>query len=155
MADPILIDDGGSLRIRQFPSDPALDNLLDGLATVNNPPPQPAFSILRVEHHSREGRNHLHPPGPGTTPLTTGDVVTIASFSGHVIQITINATTVQLDLTTGNAAVVEARSNGGNRTYRIPNADVIQTVTHSTAGVIFANAAASPSAFTVVAITDN
>ena len=162
MADPILIDDGGSLRIRQDPSSPALDTLLDGAATVVNLGPPLDFNSLRVEHHFRDGTNHLHPLGSGKTALIPTDKVTITSFSGHIIQITVTAANVQLKLNPVPRAVVEARNEGGRRIYRITNADFIQTVTHTdNAGVItvvFDNGAIAPnlpSSFTIVVLADH
>ena len=158
MADPILIDDGGSIRIRQIGPNTNLDGLLDGRANANNPTAI-AFNTMRVEHHFRDGTNHLHPPGgpgAGTTRLNPGDVITISSASGHIVQVTlVTAAVLQLDLTKGNPALVEAKSVAGQRSYRITNADVIQTIAHSAAGVIFDNTAAAanlPSAFTIVSI---
>ena len=151
MADPVIVDDGGSLRLRPGVNGP-IDGLLDGVADVNA---ASAFATLRVEHHAKDGTNHLHPPGVGTTALAAGDVVTIASASGHVVQATlVSATDLRFDLTTGNPVAVEARSSGaGNRVYRITNADKIRTVTHSRAGVVFDDTAGGPaltSAFAIV-----
>jgi hypothetical protein len=158
MADPIVIDDGGSLRIRQFTAAATnLDTLLDtGTVNVNNPASPHDFNTLRVEHHFQDGTNHLHPTGVGTTALLAGDIVTITSASGHVVRIMVTAASLQLDLTTGNPPMVAAKANGGKRTYYITNADFIQTVTHSRLGDIFPGPGGSglPSVLTVVAFAE-
>ena len=158
MADPIVVDDGASLRIRELGANTKLDGLLDGAATANNASGAP-FNLLRIEHHFKDGTNHLHPPGgggPGTTRLNVGDVITVTSASGHVVQATVTAPRVlDLDLTTGSPAAVEAKTQNGQRIYRVVNADNIQTVSVNGGAPIFDNGAGGgnlPSALTVVVI---
>jgi hypothetical protein len=155
MADPVLVDGGGSMRIREMSATNKMDGLLDGKANANNAANK-KYDTLRVEHHFKDGTNHLHPSGLGTTPLASGDVIVITSASGHKVQMTVKgagALVLEIDLTTGNPPIVEAKTQLGQRIYRITNADEIQLVEKN--GVtVFDNSTGPnvPSALTVVAI---
>lgn len=158
MADPVIMDDGGSIRIRQIGPVTKLDGLLDGSAAANNPTAT-KFSKVHIGHHANDGTHHLHPSGggtPGFTKLNPGDVITITAASEQVVQVTlVTATNLQLDLTTGDSAEVEARTDaGGQRVYLIANADVIETVAINGVNV-FDNTGGGPtlpSILTMVAI---
>jgi hypothetical protein len=171
MADPIIIDDGGSVRIRHTRGF-SLDNLLDGSVAFNDPT---GFSELRVEAHAPDGTNNYYTTtnpasSPSSTNATTGlsvnDVYVIRSMSGHVVTVKIiSGTSLSVNLKandpasgTHSQATLTARSEASShfRTYDIINADRISTVTYypsypATAGSItIFDVAVAPSAFTLV-----
>jgi hypothetical protein len=167
MANPIIIDDGGSVRIRQS-SGGNFDTVLDGSVPITDPAGD-AFNLLRVENHGSDGRNHVWPPvgtgglSPGETALRVGDTVTITTYSGHIVTMVVAtvilpADTVNLDLSSGTAGIVTARSEATThkRSYDIANADRIQSVTYTRSGgaprPVFTDDPASPSAFTLAAV---
>src|SRR6516162_9215198 len=96
MADPITVDDGGSIRIREISTvNNNLDPLLDGNANANNTSGT-AYQNLRIGHHFKDGSHHQHPAGSGTTKLNPLDVVVITSASGHVVTLTLVTATLLL-----------------------------------------------------------
>lgn len=149
MPSPIIIDDGGSIRIRQIGA--KLDSLLDGSATVND-----TFTKVHLSHHANNGANHTHQSGVGSggfSPLSVGDQIIITTSSGVTLTVTINSRT-SLQVALGGGALVDARTESGQRIYRVLNGETIQTV-FINAEKIFDNTAGGgtlPSVLTLASI---
>ena len=144
MANPVLIDDGGSTRIKQLTPNANMDTLLDpGHAAFANGqfvfpgPPPVARCILTLVHIE-----HVDPPVPGgplaTQPpdetLNANDIVQIDSENDQSITIKLNTSKrleIELLPTAAGAAepIVEAKQHGDQRRYIVSNAGPIMKVT--------------------------
>jgi len=153
MADPIIIDDGGSIRIRQIGGSTNLDGLLTPpfSVTVNT-----TFTKVHVGHHSKDGDHHPHPSGApnGDTNFSSSDSVTIRSLGGTiVVTATVSSSTLTISL---SGAVVQKRTDpSGQVVYLITNAGLIESVDVGSAGNIFprlARPSTLPSVLTMVVL---
>ena len=163
MASPIIIDDGGSTRIRQLKDDSTMDGLI-GTWSAGAPLFQDqsadAFPTCTVRVHFHDdpsGAQHAVVP----VPLNPGDIVAIQSSNGQVANVLYNPAAspmpLHLTITLSNNAggpnpMVEARHSNRRRRYTVSNANPIQTVTVNPApgAVPIFNAATNPSVYTMV-----
>jgi hypothetical protein len=157
MAKPVVIDDGGSTRIRQIKSNVRMDGLLAApfmdspdeifVANANG-----VLCYLTVRYFAVLGPAHNFPADPGQ-PLMLGDTVTIDGGNGQSITVTFpiapNPGQMDIALTPGAGPVVTRKQdNNGIWRYIVTNADNIQTVHYN--GALLFNAAATPTIFTMV-----
>jgi hypothetical protein len=135
MGAPVIVDDGGSTRIKQIIAGTNMDGLLDLPSTAAALGPFGAAGAatcnLKVMHYKKDGSNH------GATvvfPLVGGDLVEVVSENQQRLRITLdNASAnllLQLDsLAPGVTPIAEALSSNGQRRYVVTNAGPIKTVT--------------------------
>jgi hypothetical protein len=119
--DPIIIDDGGSIRIR-LGSGGTMDGLMD-LHAVELPG---AYTGVRVIFLNLAATPPAWKAADNAT--ISGKTVAIAT-GGTTLTFTIGATSASMQLTTPGGHV-EAKSISGNRRYLIPNTNpAIDSVT--------------------------
>ena len=148
MSNPVVIDDGGSTRIKHLKENTTMDGLMGQLvggATVYEdvaaePFQNPAGVFkchLKVRYHQDDGDQQIRPPAPagGATgrDLDLGDTVIIRSRNGQKATIKFDAATNRMRITlSANDAlvdpIVEARQDGGIRRYIVSNAGRIDRV---------------------------
>jgi hypothetical protein len=156
MADPVVIDDGGSTRIKQLTDNSDMDGLIGAHSDLANgryesPPPVLPRCTLTVVHINSNAAAATVP----AVPLNTGDIVEIVSQNGQMTTVVYRVTR-QLDITVSPAAggaepMVEARQSGSRRRYIVTNAGTIQTVTHVRGAVVTpVFAAAATTVYTMV-----
>ena len=165
-ADPIIIDDGGSTRLKHNRSTAAAGEM-DGLLTVlpnaagvpqsshSFPSPLGAFTALRIVFHGPAGRPTELPAGGGGFAVGPGD--TILVISGDL--------TIQMDIMAGNTAnltllgklcgtcqpvepLVEAKQTRRKRRYVVSNSPPIDLVKLN--GATKFDRAATPSIYTTI-----
>lgn len=127
MADAVIVDDGGSTRIKQLRQ--KLDPLLDNTDAFARGP----FSKLRISCVDESGT--ASEPAGGTFPITMILNDTFKIFSGnHRLEGRIvdgrpggTATDCKISVTgvNGTDPIIEARSSQGQRRYIVSNAPVI------------------------------
>ena len=131
MADAVIVDDGGSTRIKQLRQ--KLDALLDNTDAFAKGP----FSKLRISCVDENG-TASEPGAAGTFPITLSPNDTFKIFSGnHRLEGRIvdgrpggTATDCRISVTgvNGTDPIIEARSSQGQRRYIVSNAPVIGKV---------------------------
>jgi hypothetical protein len=146
---PILIDDGGSIRIRQLGSNPNSGAAIDGLIDKfkGNSAENFATCTMTIHFHDDPGGDE-HPSKVGLNP---GDVVTIKSNNGQVVTVTFTLNQPLAIALTG-PPIVEAKQENGRRVYIVVNSDSIATVAQNGANKF--NAANTPSVYTMVHFRD-
>jgi len=158
MSSPVIIDDGGSTRIKQLKDNANMDSLLDQLqGTASDPFENAAHAfacVMKVRIHDDQTANQQILP-PGGANLNAGDTVAIVSANGQVATLTFNGAHRMVITLSGAAGVppaVEARQEGLRRCYHVANAGPIQTVTINPApGVVpVFDVAVHPSIYTMV-----
>ena len=134
MADPVVVDDGGSTRIKRLTAGlGVIDN--DGLVDVDptlNPPQSNAtvtgpFTHIRVVTIDKTGTASLGPDDA----LQPNDKFTITSANDQKTVNSVDATgklTISLQATGTAAPLVEARQLGQKRRYVVANAGPIKHV---------------------------
>ena len=134
-ASPVIIDDGGSTRIKQIRDSVSMDHLLDLLtdeadgAFVNG---AGVFQCkMKVRFHEHDGDQHIP---VGNHSLNIGDVVEIVSENQQVVRLSFDSDTKKLRITlasnvTGVRPVVEAKQQNLQRRYVVSNAGAIASVT--------------------------
>ena len=143
-ADPIVIDDGGSTRIKRLKNANSLgemDNLLTVLDDVGDPKPgQPGSHDVTAARGTKYGEKvvvtFIDSAGQATTPLSVEDFssVTVESDKYQVIAIPVTNTGgaaqgLQITVTGPNAPIVEAKQYNRQRRYIVTNTAAITKVT--------------------------
>jgi hypothetical protein len=137
-AEPVIIDDGGSTRIRQVKNDVTMDGLLGttaGGATTYADKANDVFvagglfrCTLTVRCHEKNGSHHVSV----NQPLAAGDNVVVLSENGQKLTMNFDATSrLAITLTTTAAGVdplVEAKQHKRQRRYDVVNAGPIAQV---------------------------
>jgi hypothetical protein len=168
---PVIIDDGGSTRIKQLKDNVNMDGLLGtpsgGVFVFQAPADGPFVDgggnfkcHMKVRFHQNDGNQTVLPPGgagvPAGVDLQANDQVTITSQNGQVATITFDAgNLMQIALTAGAPGItplVEAKQNLLQRRYVVINAGAIQTVTYTRGGVVnpVFDLTSNPSIYTMV-----
>jgi hypothetical protein len=132
MADPVIVDDGGSTRIKRLTNGVgAMNGLLDVDPNAN--PPQSTESVHGPFSHITVVT--IDDTGAATTALDTDlvahDTFTIFSANDQATVGTIDHTgklTLSLQGTTHNIPMVEARQLAKKRRYEVTNAGPIQQI---------------------------
>jgi len=136
--DPIIIDDGGSTRIKQLHRD--LDGLLDNTDVTKNPfGAATQLTILAVDSNGTSAlgilTNPPAPPTPTPTPFVPGDSIVITS-DDQKTTVSFDALNnkLQIDLTPavagGPQPSVAAKKHSGQRRYIVENAGSISKIQH-------------------------
>lgn len=148
MCKPVIIDDGGSLRIRELKDNVTMDGLMDPPAAPvpsnENFADTGAFVCTLTVRYSDEFGIFTTVPLVGTLyglPLAVGDTITITS-NKHTAAITFPGNVLSILLSAGASASQE----GPRRRYVISNFGKIQTVTSALSGVIFPAPGSNPPA---------
>jgi hypothetical protein len=147
MSNPVVIDDGGSTRIKHLKQNTNMDGLmgvLAGGATVYRDVAAEPFQTnggnfkchLRVRYHQEDGDQQIKPQpvggGNAGKDLDPTDTVFIRSRNGQLATITFNAANQLVVTLSASAAgidpIVEARQDGGIRRYIVSNAGRIDRV---------------------------
>lgn len=130
MCRPVIIDDGGSLRIREMKDNVTMDGLMDPPATPvasnENFADTGAFvCTLTVRYMDEDGVFTAEPLASGLygLPLAAGDTITITSAK-HTAVVTFPLNVLNILLSTGASASQE----GARRRYLISNFGKIQSV---------------------------
>ena len=161
-ADPVIIDDGGSTRIRYRPLTcvGAMDGLLapPGMQESRHTFTAKLFTALKIVFIDPDSGTPTTIPVAGSAPLAPGDKIEIVS----------GPLTVQVDIDSpagsGNSVItsfgppegpplVDAKNENGKRVYRIAAAPQIDSVTVTRRGekpITPFDAAKMPSAYTQI-----
>ena len=165
MASPVVIDDGGSTRIRQLKDNVTMDGLMGkdvAGSDVFQDHADEAFVKLGVfqchmevrYHDADDAQHHILPVGG--KDLLANDTIVLKSRNGQIATITFDGTFLLVITltTTGSAAppIVESKRDNKRRRYVVSNAGSIQTVDLTRAGVVsnVYDAAVNPSMYTMV-----
>jgi hypothetical protein len=151
MSEPVIIDDGGSTRIRQTIAGQDMDGLLsvpaESVAAGNFGQAGAARCNLKVMHYKKDASHH----GQNTTiPLSGGNSVEIVSENQQSVIVALNNADATLriclqSLTGGVVPVVEASNDNGQRRYVVRNAGSISKVTvNPGANVVFDSGSLPP-----------
>jgi hypothetical protein len=139
MAEPVIVDDGGSTRIRQVEDDYfGMDTFLaDHRATANGDfkdgASQPRVAV-RISSVDDDGSFRTQGKPPHNVPdpvMVANDRVVIVTSLGHTVTATLLATAkLEFVLAAGAGVkpVVEARHNNKRRRYIVLNAGMIEKV---------------------------
>jgi hypothetical protein len=156
MADAVIVDDGGSTRIKQLRH--KLDALLDNSDAVAQGP----FSSLRISCVDENGASG-EPGGGGAFPIAMALDDTFKIFSGnHRLEGRIvdgrpggTATDCRISITGVNNTdpIIEARSSKGQRRYIVSNAPVIGKVEVNAQGPVQTFNIPPGTIYTVVILT--
>jgi len=155
----MMIDDGGSTRIKQLKNDVKMDDLLGKVVAgvsvyqdtgsdpfVVNPQAVPlVFKCnMKVRMHQEDGDQTILPPaspgGSSGKDLAPDDRIIIESENGQFVKLSFNAAfrvVIKLEASSSPAniePIVEAKQHKRQRRYVVSNAGPIKTVTHVTAG---------------------
>jgi len=166
MASPVLIDDGGSTRIKQLKDNTTMDGLLgeyvNGILKFKDRAAdkfehQNNFQChLEIQYHNTVDVRAALAPSGGLDLLET-DVVTICSENGQVAEIRFIERYLNLELKNadgGISPIVYAQQQGMRRKYIVWNAGMIQSVEVARLGGGIVNpifdAQQTPSVFTMV-----
>ena len=127
---PIIIDDGGSTRIKQINTASTMDGLL---GRNHADAPANTFKKAVVVSLDADGDEKKRK----SQALQVGDAVKVESANGQVATLTIlGGLRGDLALSGGVEPIVEAKQTGDQRRYVVTNAGAIQKITHTTnAGV--------------------
>ena len=164
MASPVVIDDGGSTRIKQLKNNATMDGLMGqdvgGVDVFKDSASDPfvsggAFKChVEVRYHDdNDAEHHLEPPGG--LDLLQADTVIIRSKKGQTATITFDAAKkLVITLTAGGGVdpIVDAKRDGKRRRYVVTNAGPIDNVKHDRGGTVTTifDATANPSMYTMV-----
>jgi len=167
MASPVVIDDGGSTRIKQLKNNATMDGLMGqdvlGADVFKDNAADPfvdntgAFRChMEVRYHDdNDAQHHLVPVGG--LDLLISDVVTISSKNGQVAEITFTAAgllTIELKNAGGAIPIVDSKRDAKRRRYIVTNAGAILRVDVARlgGGIVnpIYNAAVNPSMYTMV-----
>jgi hypothetical protein len=158
MADAVIVDDGGSTRIKQLQR--KLDDLLDNSKDFAKGP----FAKLRIS--CIDGAGTSQPPtGAGAFPIAMVLNDTFKIFSGnHRIEGRIvdrssgtgTSTDCQLTVSGVNNTepIIEARHNKGQRRYIVSNAPAIDKIEVNAAGPMQSFGIPAGTIYTVVILND-
>lgn len=158
MAKPVVIDDGGSTRIRQIKSNVKMDGLLVSPFTDS---PNELFvanahgvlCYLTVRFFEALGAAHNLPADPGQ-PVSLGDTIAINGGNGQLVTVTFpvaNPGKMVITLTAGAAtSVTSKKDNSGIWRYIVTNADNIQSVQYNGTLPLLFDVTQTPSIFTMV-----
>jgi hypothetical protein len=167
MGSPVVIDDGGSTRIKQLKDHARMDDLMgtqvggedvfQGIAADPFADAAGFKCLMKVRYHDYDDAEHHIVPTGGLDLLRT-DVITITSKNGQIATITFDATNrliITLTSTPGKAdPMVDTKKDGKLRRYVVINAGPIQTVevARAAGGIVnpIYNAALNPSMYTMV-----
>jgi hypothetical protein len=134
MADAVIIDDGGSTRIKQLKGAEA-DGRMDDLIADKTDQAKGTFNALRIVFFDAAGEKH----GPIDRALAGNDLFVIDSANSQRITGQLNGTrklSLSLDSTAaGVEAFVDAKHAKQQRRYIVANAGPIQTINVTLAGV--------------------
>ena len=129
MADAVIIDDGGSTRIKQLKSSGATGDMDQLMEPGNSDNARGSFTDLRIQFLDQDGK-----PGTpfthtfSTTGLTT---VTISSENEQTLTAKVAGGGLTLSLKANSPGVeplVHGKQNGPQRRYVVSNAGAIQKV---------------------------
>jgi hypothetical protein len=158
MADPVIVDDGGSTRIKQLQR--KLDDLLDNSKDFAKGP----FSKLRIS--CVDGQGVSQPPtGGGVFPIAMEENDTFKIFSGHhriegriVDRSADNGTTTDCQITVSGVnntePIIEARHNKGQRRYIVSNAPAIDKIEVNADGPVQSFGIPAGTIYTVVILNE-
>ena len=129
MADAVIVDDGGSTRIKQLKGAGGATGVMDQLIEPGNSDnAHGAFGDLRIQFLDKDGK-----PGTAITDTFPAGltVVTITSDNGQTLTATVASGNLTIKLTATCAGVeplVHGKQNGNQRRYVVSNAGAIQKV---------------------------
>ena len=156
MADAVIVDDGGSTRIKQLRQ--KLDALLDNSDALAKGP----FSKLKISCVDENGASS-EPGAAGTFPITLSLNDTFKIFSGnHRTEGRIvdgrpggTATDCKISVSgvSGTDPIIEARSSQGQRRYIVSNAPVIGKIEVNAQGPVQTFNIPPGTIYTVVILT--
>jgi hypothetical protein len=141
MSKPVVVDDGGSLRIRQLEDQVGMPGLLPPPPLTDKAPqpfnggPRGSFRCrLTVRYFVGDGSHHVLPDENGKLLLLDDTVIIDADDgSGQMAIITFDKNTFRMIITlTGNGNppdTSEETDVNGNLRYIVSNADTVQSVT--------------------------
>jgi len=125
MADAVIVDDGGSTRIKQLP--PATKRM-DDLLSDKSDSPEGTFSKIKVVFLDSEGAILA----TREKPLDSDDTFLVASAHGQVLSGEMSHVgkklTLTLSSTNGAEPLVEAKQHKQQRRYIVSNAGAIEKV---------------------------
>jgi hypothetical protein len=138
MADAVIIDDGGSTRIKQLKGGEA-DGILDDLISEKTDQAKGTFGSLRIVFFDADGEKH----GPIDRVLDKNDSFVIQSGNSQKISGQLNGAkklSLQLEATVADLdPLVDAKQHKTQRRYVVSNAGPIQkidvTITGATATI--------------------
>ncbi len=142
MASPIIIDDGGSTRIKRLLTSGfgAMDSLLDVDESLNPPKSDTTvngpFRQLKIAYIDKDGDPHKSVD----SPLLPGDSFTVTSNNSQTVTVDIDANAdgiIRLIGVGGNVPLVEAKQFKKKRRYVVANAGPILVVDGVAGGVAF------------------
>jgi hypothetical protein len=156
MADAVIVDDGGSTRIKQLKGNDA-DGKMDDLISEKTDQAKGTFNSLRVVFFDAAGDPH----GPIDRALNANDRVVIQSGNlQKVIGMLNGAKKLSLSLESEDPdnleSLVDAKQNKQQRRYVVSNAGRILTVSINNAPAIFdfdGNAEHATSVYTMVILS--
>jgi hypothetical protein len=164
MGEAVIVDDGGSTRIKQLKDNVDMDDLMVAPNTAQadgkfgNPgTPSCNLIISHIESGPNTGANSPAVTKDPPIPMAAGDVVTITSGNGQTLTITLHnsrALTLQLSAAGGATPIVEARQQDLRRRYIVSNAGPISTITHSGVGANPVYSAVAETVYTCVQFKD-
>ena len=120
---PVIIDDGGSMRIKQLsPATKKMDNLLDS----KRDSPEGKFNILRIVFFDKEGTRYAKPD----ISLDNDDGFTISAGNGQMLtgDVSHSGKNVDLILTGVCDPIVEAKHHDNQRRFVVANAGRIEKI---------------------------
>jgi hypothetical protein len=154
MADAVIIDDGGSTRIKQLKGVDA-DGKMDDLISEKTDQAKGKFDSLRIVFFDADGVAH----GPIDKPLNANDTFVIESGNlQKVVGVLNGVKKLSLSIESGVAdleGIVDAKQHKQQRRYIVSNAGPIITVTVNGGAAIFDarnNAQHAKSVYTMVVL---
>jgi hypothetical protein len=128
--DPVIIDDGGSIRLRRNDgANGKMDALLDGSFSF----PKAAATHLEVTFVATDGTNQAGSNIPNT--LGAGDTITVVSGNYTVTFVNGSSNTDSTITVSGANPIIEAKSHNGKRRYAVSNSGPsIDTITYTPNG---------------------
>jgi hypothetical protein len=159
MADAVIVDDGGSTRIKQLRSNTASGHMDDFLDKKKGHP-DGDFSNIRVVALKADGTTALIKD----QPLKKDDTFKIVSVNKQNVEgeMENNGKTIHLSLTSDAAGVeplVESKQNSQQRRYVVSNSgsiervEVTEAVPTQAQPVVLFNISTTPSVYTMVILT--
>jgi hypothetical protein len=135
MAQPVIVDDGGSTRIKQIKGDDADGKLDDLLSPAHGDDAKGSFSKMTIRFFSKNGA----PGGPIDADLDSGDAISIVSANKQQVSLDVGnngRVFISLKATVdGVEPLVHGKQNGDQRRYVVSNAGSIEQVTIKKGGV--------------------
>ena len=120
---PIIIDDGGSMRIKQLP--PATKKM-DSLLDTKRDSPEGKFTLMRIVFFDKDGTRFAKPD----INLDNDDGFVVSAGNGQTLtgDVSHAGKRVDLELDGVSDPIVEAKHNNNQRRYVVSNAGRIEKI---------------------------